>query len=276
MPEPVKKPWRLLEATLKDTRKTKFQAAVLPFGATEAHNLHLPYGTDNYQIEALCDRACGYAWKKGARVALLPHIPYGCDQNLMEFPMTISIEQSWLDMLVKSVAESLEKHGVHKLIVVNGHGGNNFNQGIRSLYGRTKVFICALNFYTMMSDVGKEIFEYPGEHADEMETSLMQELAPHLVQMQDADDGATYPSRFEAANRGWVWYPRPFDRLTTNSGYGYPKKATAAKGRKYIAALEERMGGFFVDLARAKMDKDFPFDRSKPPGQRGKPGGGHA
>lgn len=273
---PTRNLWRLAEVTLKQVRKTKYQVAVLPFGATEPHNLHLPYATDNYEVEAICDRACAWAWKRGARVALLPGIPFGCDQNLMEFPMTVSVDQEQLDGIVASVARSLEHHGVTKLVVVNGHGGNNFQPGLRTLFGRSKVFCCLVNWYQMMSDEGGKIFESPGEHADEMESSLVLALRPDLVEMAWADDGGTFPSRFEAGRRGWAWYPRPWERVTKNSGFGDPRKASAAKGRRYLALCESRFGQFLVELARAPRDKAFPFDRSHGAGHRGRAGGGHA
>ena len=89
---PAKKPWRLADITLKDVRKARFQAAVLTVGATEPHNYHLPYGTDNYEAADIGDRACGWAWKRGARVALLPHLPFGSDSNMMNWPMTINVD----------------------------------------------------------------------------------------------------------------------------------------------------------------------------------------
>ena len=261
---PEKKPWRLAEITLKDVRKARFQAAVLPFGATEPHNFHLPYATDNYEVADICDRACGWAWKKGARVALLPHIPFGSDNNMLNYPMTISLDQELLNAIVAAVARSLEHHGVLKLLIVNGHGGNNFQSGLRSLLGRTKVFCCLMNTWETMADAGREIFENPGEHADEAETSMVQAIAPHLVDLPAALDGGIYPSCFEAGRKGWVWYPRPWDRLTKNSGNGDPRKATAAKGRKFLERSGERIGNFLVELSRAKMDAAFPFDHSKP------------
>jgi creatinine amidohydrolase len=262
---PTKQPWRLAEVTLKDVRKFNYQAAVLPFGATEPHNLHLPYATDNIEVSEVCDRACGFAWKKGGRVALLPTVPYGCDQNMLSFPMTISVNQEQLDGIIESVAKSLERHGVTKLVVVNGHGGNNFQGGIRTIYQRVpSVFICVVNWYqAAAADGGKAIFEHPGDHADEMETSMIQAITPHLVDMSAADDGAVLPSRFEGANKGWIWYPRPWERLTTNSGVGYPKKASPEKGRKFLKLAEERMGQFFVELAKSPRDKHFPFAPGK-------------
>src|ERR1700730_12632449 len=67
----------LAEQTHHFVRSQRWQAAVLPFGATEPHNLHMPYGTDNFQVEELGRRACARAWSAGAKVALLPTIPYG-------------------------------------------------------------------------------------------------------------------------------------------------------------------------------------------------------
>lgn len=257
---PTQHPWRLAEVTLKDVRKYKYQAAVLPFGATEPHNLHLPYATDNIECEEICDRACGVAWGNGARVALLPTVPYGADQNLMGFPMTISVDQALLDGLVASVAQSLERHGVRKLVVVNGHGGNHFQPGIRALVGRTRVFVCLINWFQMMDDVIEDIFEHPDDHAGEMETSLVQALRPDLVVSEWADNGATREPRFEAARKGWVWFPRPWHVVTTNSGVGYPHKASATKGAKYLKTVTARMGDFLCDFARAPVNKHFPYD----------------
>src|SRR5437868_5266149 len=118
---PSSKPWRLAEISLKDVRASNIQAVVLPCGATEPHNLHLPYATDNIQVEAICDLACGYAWEKGARAVVLPAIPFGADQNMQGFPLAINVDQCLLDQLIESVAKSLERHGIMKLVVVNGH-----------------------------------------------------------------------------------------------------------------------------------------------------------
>ena len=67
----------LAEMTHDDARGVSWQAAVLPFGATEPHNLHMPYGTDTLQVEEIGRRACAHAWAKGARVILLPAMAGG-------------------------------------------------------------------------------------------------------------------------------------------------------------------------------------------------------
>ncbi|HLX61724.1 MAG TPA: creatininase family protein [Planctomycetota bacterium] len=257
---PSQSPHRLAEITLNDVRAANFQAAVLTFGATEPHNLHLPYATDNIQVEHIADRACARAWAKGARVALLPNVPFGADQNLLAFPFAINVDQEILNQIVESVAKSLERHGILKLVLINGHGGNDFKAFLRTLMARTKVFSCLINWYQVAQDVAKTIFENPGDHADEMETSLIQALRPELVDFASADPGAIRKSRFEAMRKGWAWNPRPFDRLTTNSGVGDPRKATPEKGRKFLEVVEVRIADFLVELAAAKMDETFPFE----------------
>src|SRR5271168_3893958 len=63
-----------------------WQVAVLPFGATEPHNYHMPYGTDTLQVEELGRRACQRAWEAGARVVLLPAMPFGVNTNHLAVP----------------------------------------------------------------------------------------------------------------------------------------------------------------------------------------------
>jgi creatinine amidohydrolase len=67
------------------------------------------------------------------------------------------------------------------------------------------------------------------------------------------------PSRFEAVNRGWVELTRPWHLLTTNSGSGDPRAATAAKGEELTALVVERIGRFLCELAKGPLDEAFPF-----------------
>src|SRR5262245_51097359 len=68
METPPPDAWVLAEQTHAFVRSQRWEVAVLPFGATEPHNLHMPYGTDNFQVEAIARRACGRAYEAGARV----------------------------------------------------------------------------------------------------------------------------------------------------------------------------------------------------------------
>jgi creatinine amidohydrolase len=251
----------LAEQTHAFVRSQPWQAAVLPFGATEPHNLHMPYGTDTFQVEEVGRRACARAWEAGARVALLPAVPYGVNTNHLRVPgaLTCSVLPTTLLALLRDLVDSLERQGVRKLVLLNGHGGNELKPLTRELHHRTGVFLCVCDWYRMATDVYPTLFERPGEHADEVETSLGLAFFPHLLRPELADAGAARPSRLEAVNRGWVSITRPWHLLTTNTGVGDPSAATAGKGRRLMDVLTERLGDFLVELAQAEMNETFPF-----------------
>src|SRR5438132_5143225 len=65
-------------------RQHKWEVAVLPFGASEPHNYHMPYGTDTFQVEEIGRRACEAAYKRGGKVLLLPAMPFGVNTNHLQ------------------------------------------------------------------------------------------------------------------------------------------------------------------------------------------------
>ena len=253
------KDWRLQELTHRLVRERHYEVAVVPVGATEPHGLHIPYGSDAFHVEHIADLCCEAAHALGAKILLLPTIPYGVDSNLMGFPMAIHVSQRSLDAMVTDVIRSLEHHGIRKIIIFNGHGGNSFKPLLRELYGTTEGWVGLVDWWKVAMDKHAEIFEHSGDHADEFETSVGLELFPDLVHLEDADDGATRPSRFEAINRGWVQVTRPWHLVTKNAGVGDPRQATAEKGRRIIAPVVERLSQFFKELSDADIDETFPY-----------------
>src|SRR5262245_44780358 len=253
--------WLLAEQNHAFIRSQQWQAAVLPFGATEPHNLHLPYGTDNFQVEEIGRRACEFAYRAGAKVLLLPTIPYGVNTNHLQIAGAVacSVTPTTLLAFLTDLADSLERQGVRKLVLLNGHGGNELKPLTRELHHRSKVFLCVCDWYRMAADVYPQIFAEPGEHADEVETSLGLAYFPELVKPELADDGAARPTRFEAINKGWVSITRPWHLVSKNTGLGNPRAATAQKGRQLMDVLVERLGGFLIELAAAEMDESFPY-----------------
>jgi creatinine amidohydrolase len=251
-------PWRLQELTLTETKK-KYKIAILPIGSTEAHGYHVPYGSDALHSTAIAERICSEAWKKGSRVLLMPTIPYGVQGNTMGFPLTINVQQRTLDSFLIDVVESLEHHGVTKLLIINGHGGNDFKPLLRSLHGKTRVFVCLADWWKVGNDALGKIFETVGEHADELETSVDLALFGDRVHLENAGAGSVRRSRFEAINKGWVSIARPWHLLTKDSTAGDPRKATKAKGEAYVQLVVDRLTAYVIDLARNRIDARFPY-----------------
>ncbi len=258
------RPWILAEANYGSIKQNPYEVAVLPLGATEPHNLHLPYGTDWFEGTMIGEHVCEAAHRKGAKVALLPTIPYGTETNQREFPLAMNLNPTTLFRVVTDLVESLEKSGVRKLVLLNSHGGNDMKPLLRELYGQTQVHIFLCNWYQMIDDLYDSIFENRDDHAGEMETSFVMAYQPHLVVRKSdgtlrADDGATAETRFDAVNNGWVSLTRPWHLLTTNSGSGNPHLASAEKGEKMMGVIVERLGKFLIELSDAELDDRFPF-----------------
>jgi creatinine amidohydrolase len=243
----------LAESTWKQVRTTKYSAAVLPWGATEAHNYHLPYATDNVQAEQVAIRAAERAWANGARVVVLPTIPFGVNTTQLDIPFCLNMNPSTQLALLGDLAASLDGQGIHKLLILNGHGGNDFRQIVRELQPRTRVFLSVVNWWSCV-DVTRFISE-PGDHAGEAETSAMLHLAPNLVRpLGDAGSGSAKASRLRGIREGWVWAPRRWTQVTSDTGIGDPSKSTADKGEAYVAAAVERIAEFLVELTAVSLD----------------------
>ena len=93
------RPWILAENTYGTIKEADIQVAVIALGATEPHNLHLPYGTDIYEGDVLGDKVCAEAYQRGAKVTLLPTIPFGVQTNMRRLPLAINVNPATLDLL---------------------------------------------------------------------------------------------------------------------------------------------------------------------------------
>ena len=256
--------WKLEETNYEHVKQTKYEVAVLPLGATEPHNLHLPYGTDVYEGTIVGDKICEEAHKRGAQVVLLPTIPYGTETNMRQLPLAMNLNPSTLFGVVTDLVESLVLSGIRKIVLLNSHGGNEMKPLLRELYGKTSAHLFLCNWYRALPDVHDEIFEEAEDHAGEMETSFALAYFPELVVRHNdgslaADEGTMSKMRFGALEEGWVGITRPWHLLTTNCGAGNPHKATAEKGERMMQVLVNRLATFLVELSKSEIDDRFPF-----------------
>ena len=250
---PAARPYILAEATWKTVAATPYEVAVLPWGATEAHNYHLPYATDTIQCDALAAESARLAWERGARVVVLPTVPFGVNTGQLDVRLCLNMNPSTQAALLADLVHALEGQGVRKLVVFNGHGGNDFRQMIRELQPRVGLFLCALNWWTLASP--RTFFDEPGDHAGELETSVMMHLVPDLVlPLSEAGAGQARPFKVRALREGWAWAPRQWTKVTADTGTGNPAAASAAKGARYFEAVTGQIAGFFAELAAADPD----------------------
>ena len=258
------RPWKLIECHYGHVKGQSYEVAVLPLGATEPHNLHLPYGTDVFEADAVGEEICQAAHERGAKVLLLPTVPYGTETNMRQLPLAMNLNPSTLAAVVTDLVESLVGSGIRKIMLLNGHGGNDMKPLLRELYGRTEAHLFLCNWYHALNGEYAKIFEHPEDHAGEMETSFAMAYFSDLIGRNSdgsliADEGRVAPMRFEALREGWVSITRPWHLLTTNAGSGNPHAATEEKGRRLVELIVERLAKFLVELSDSPLDKRFPF-----------------
>lgn len=243
------RPYILAETNWKNIQKTTFDLAILPWGATEAHNYHLPYATDVIEADRIAAAAADIAWNKGAKIIVLPTIPFGVNTGQADIKLDVNIYPSTQMAILCDIIEMLNRQNIKKLLILNSHGGNDFKTLIRELGLKyPQMFLATCNWYQALNK--KDFFDEMGDHADEMETSLMLHLAPELVlPLTEAGTGKEKKHKIKEFNEGWAWSERKWSQITADTGVGNPKLASAAKGEKYFIAVTEKVARLFVEIA---------------------------
>jgi creatinine amidohydrolase len=249
----------LQQLNYKHVRKQQYDLAILPWGATEAHNYHLPYGTDNYQNQVIVNRSAEIASANGAKVVVLPAIPFGVNTGQTDIPLVINMNPSTQKLILGDVVESLLKSGINKLLIFNGHGGNDFKTILREVgYEHPKMCLCTCNWFHALDR--KKYFDDPGDHADEVETSLMLYLYPELVlPLDEAGNGQSKKFTVQGLNETWAWSERKWTEVSNDTGVGNPSLATVEKGEQFFHDVCQKMSQFIYDLSKTPRSKFFSY-----------------
>ncbi len=231
-------------------KELTYQVAVLPWGATEPHNLHLPYTTDcilPHDIAVRCAREV--FTRSGVRCMVMPPVPFGAhNPGQRELPFCIHTRTSTQQAILEDIVASLYAQGMRKLIILGGHGGNNFKGMIRDLaFVYPDFLIVVANWYELVPTQG--FFEEKiDDHAGETETSVMMYLHPELVNLDEAGEGASKPFAIPALNEKIGWAPRHWGKATVDTGVGNPRKSTAGKGERYVRAVMDKLVRLFEEV----------------------------
>lgn len=224
---------------------------LLPWGAMEPHNYHLPYLTDCYLSQAIALDCAEKAFEQGVSCMVLPPVFFGA-QNPGQWNKSFCVHtrSETQKAILLDIVTSLHGQGFRKLVIVNGHGGNTFKPIIRDLAMEYPDFsIVAVDWWAVVPT--QEYFEERiDEHAGEQETSVLMHYHPELVQMEMAGDGAVAAGKIPSIAKKVGWIPRHWDEISADTGVGNPKKSTAEKGKRYAAAVVDKITELLVELGR--------------------------
>lgn len=248
------RPYILAETNWKTLKDQPVELAILPWGATEAHNYHLPYATDIIEADHIAAEAGRLAWEKGAQIMVFPTIPFGVNTGQPDIKLDINMNPSTQAAVLRDVIEVLDRQKIQKLLILNSHGGNNFKPIIRELgLEYPSMFIAYCNWFQSLDKT--DYFEEPGDHADEMETSLLMHLTPELVRpLEEAGDGGEKKFKIKALRENWAWAERHWSQVTEDTGVGNPKKSSAKKGETYFKDVTQKLSKLFVELTEANTN----------------------
>lgn len=251
------RPYILAESNWKVLKTEKFNLAILPWGATEAHNYHLPYGTDVFEADAIAAAAGKYAWEAGSKIVVMPTIPFGVNTGQSDIYLDINLNPSTQLAILDDIIAVLDRQGLKKLLILNSHGGNDFKAILRELGLKyPEMFLASCNWFQALD---KHLyFDQEGDHADEMETSLIQYLHPHLVlPLDEAGEGKEKKSTIKGIQEGWAWSERKWSLVSEDTGIGNPKASSKEKGAAYFDAVTRKVGELFVEVAEMDIDKRY-------------------
>lgn len=236
---------------------------LLNIAATEQHGAHLPVATDRLigtHFSALLNQ------QLADKVLILPALAIGCSDHHMAFSGTLTLSHHTFAAVVKEIVSAVQHHGFFKVILLNSHGGN---QGIMQViveelgYAYPSLHIVGATWWNLAKEALQAISETgPGGtgHACEFETSLIEVIAPHLIDRPHIKKGANQATFQWAAgdmlHGAKASYYRSMKAMTPNGVYGDPTYASVEKGiriqESVIAALSQLVLDVYSIDERAK------------------------
>ncbi|SEQ21903.1 creatinine amidohydrolase [Faunimonas pinastri] len=250
---------------------------VVPVGAIEQHAAHLPVETDARLATMVTRMAARRV--SALPVIVAPTLPFGFSPHHLSHPGTISFGLETYLAALGDIAKSIANSGFRRIVLVNGHGGNN--APLRSKVGQlvTDGYPVATVEYWVPGEsrwIPKLLGALKrGGHACEQETALMMVLAdneaekrriaeaakdmkPRVIQPWIApgyaedpitEAGAAWPPIFQADDGGY---------------YGDPAAATAETGEVILEIIVERLARFLTGFAAAPLRLGVSRDPARP------------
>ena len=247
--------WKELSATDFEQAVKDTGVCILPTGVLEKHSEHLPLGTDCYISHGIANLA---AEKESAVV--FPPFYFGQIYEARCFPGTITIPPRLLLDLFMATLDEIERNGFKKIIIVNGHGGNNSLLPFlaQCALWEEKPYHIYIPRQTMSDQGQKEwdsLVEAPyGGHAGEYETALILGLHPELVHMDRLPEEPAQPlgrmGKMDATYNAIWWYADYPDHYA-----GDGSKGTVEKGRKLVELTTDYLASYIADV---KKDEVIP------------------
>jgi len=241
------------------TRFKEVDVALLPVGSIEQHGPHLPLDLDAFDAQYLAMKVADGC--EDPKPLVLPLIPYGVSYHHEDFSGTISINPETLSQFVYEIGMSAVRHGITKLVIINGHGGNSpaLHFAAQMINRDAHIFTCVDTGETSDPDI-YEMAETPNDvHAGEIETSTTLATRPELVRLDRAKKFIPkFSSRYLdfTSKRSVGWYAHT-SKISQTGVLGDPTKGSLEKGKRMWELMIKRLVEFVEDLKNLSLDEIY-------------------
>ncbi|HWP52447.1 MAG TPA: creatininase family protein [Candidatus Binatia bacterium] len=218
---------RLQDFSDPELRRLKGKTVLIPVGSLEQHGQHLPVSTDSDIVSEVARRVA-----KKCGLLLLPTVSYGVSFEHAPF-FNLSVRPAILQNFLYEVCVSLAKNKISKIMILNGHHGNQkalkaLKTKIDKKYrGKIKVFV--FSYWHFM--------ENEFDHAGFVETSLMLAISDKanmkLAKKGLVTDGMTKKQKAQISRLASLH----FIKATKTGVWGDPTRATRRDGRRILAEI---------------------------------------
>ncbi|MCR4522046.1 MULTISPECIES: creatininase family protein [Bosea] len=224
---------------------------VLPVASIEQHGPHLPVGVDTILCSGVCKAAAERAGDVDVVVA--PTLWCGMAEHHMAFGGTFTFDIPTYRAVLLSFLKSIERHGFHRVLIVNGHGGNiaALSAFLPDFARETRLHVEATTYFMLAQDAFPPLLQDQKgvQHACEVETSMMMVLAPGSV--REPRLAEAFGARDGLPGRATVSRHRSFREMTETGVVGDARRATPEKGQACLDACADALAGLLREMGRA-------------------------
>jgi len=209
------------------------EIAIFGIGAIEQHGRHLPIGTDWFAASEIARLSA-----IELNALLIPSIPYSMSECHGLMPGTVWLKPATLAAVLRDVVVSLRDQGIHKVLVINGHGGNFILEPVIQAFNHDfpDMRVVMPSEVWATSDENPPLFETSEVHAGEGETSTQLYLNPGDVKPGGVDFIPTVGREF----LDYVF----IQQINPEGVWGQPSYGNVAKGGRAIAAQVRKVVDF--------------------------------
>lgn len=240
---------------------------LLPFGIMEKHGPHLPLGNDLLNVRYVATNAAQQEY-----AIVFPEYYFGQIFEAKHEPGTVAYSRGLQLQLLQETTDEMARNGCKKVVIVNGHGGNNsllpfFAQSLLEAPHDYVVYVMGI----MRAGPGEPQHKSDRStdmHAGESETSLSMIARPDLVHLDRARqesgaDQARLKGLPEGLYTGIWWYGR-FPNHYAGEGAVASRELGEFEARTWINGLVQAIRAVKADSESLRLQNEF-YERSKKP-----------